>query len=148
MDFRLTDEQELIRSSAREFADRELAPHTRDWDRAPEIARSLVPKLADAGYLGSGWDEEYGGSGLDTLSYCLVVEELGKVDSSVRGIVSVNNGLVGKTIARFGTDEQKGEWLPRLASGDGLGCYALTEPGCGSDAAALATRAAQDGSDW
>jgi alkylation response protein AidB-like acyl-CoA dehydrogenase len=148
VDFQLTDEQELIRSSAREFATRELAPHTRDWDRAEEIDRSLVPKLADAGYLGAGWDEEYGGSGLDTLSYALVVEELGKVDSSVRGIVSVNVGLVGKTIARFGTDEQKRDWLPRLASGDALGCYALTEPGCGSDAAALTTRAEPDGDDW
>src|SRR5580765_9065217 len=148
VDFTLTDEQELIRSSAREFAARELAPHTRDWDRAEEIDRALVPKLADAGFLGAGWDEEFGGSGLDTLSYALVVEELGKVDSSVRGIVSVNVGLVGKTIARFGTPEQTQQWLPRLASGEGLGCYALTEPGCGSDAAALATRAERDGDDW
>jgi alkylation response protein AidB-like acyl-CoA dehydrogenase len=148
MDLRLTDEQELIRSSAREFAQRELAPHTRDWDRVEEIDRALIPKLGDAGYLGAGWDEEYGGSGLDTLSYALVVEELGKVDSSVRGIVSVNVGLVGKTIARFGSEEQKREWLPKLASGEALGCYALTEPGCGSDAAALVTRAERDGDDW
>src|SRR4051812_44235438 len=148
MDFRLTDEQELIRSSAREFADRELAPHTRDWDRAEEIDRSLVPKLADAGFLGAGWDEDYGGSGLDTLSYALVVEEIGKVDSSVRGIVSVNVGLAGKTIARFGTEEQKRKWLPPLATGEALGCYALTEPGCGSDAAALTTRAERDGDGW
>jgi alkylation response protein AidB-like acyl-CoA dehydrogenase len=148
MDFRLTDEQDLIRSSAREFAVRELAPHTRDWDRAEEIDRALVPKLADAGYLGAGWDEEYGGSGLDTLSYAIVVEEIGKVDSSVRGIVSVNVGLVGKTIVRFGTEEQKQVWLPKLASGDALGCYALTEPGCGSDAAALTTRAERDGNEW
>src|SRR5256714_445307 len=148
MDFELTSEQELIRASAREFAAREIVPHARDWDRAEEIDRALVPKLADAGYLGAGWEEEYGGSGLDVVSYALVVEELGKADSSARGIVSVNVGLVGKTIARFGTEEQKREWLPRLASGDALGCYALTEPGCGSDAAALATRAARDGSDW
>src|SRR6266550_4161649 len=148
MDLRLTSEQELIRSSAREFAEREIAPHARDWDRAEEIDRALVPKLADAGYLGAGWDEEYGGSALDVVSYALVVEELGKADSSVRGIVSVNVGLVGKTIARFGTAEQKGEWLPRLASGDALGCYALTEPGCGSDAAALVTRAERDGDGW
>src|SRR6478672_10372188 len=131
MDFDLTSEQELIRASAREFAAREIVPHARDWDRMEEIDRSLVPKLADAGYLGAGWDEEYGGSGLDTVSYAVVVEELGKVDSSVRGIVSVNVGLAGKTIARFGTEEQKREWLPKLASGEGLGCYALTEPGCG-----------------
>jgi len=144
----LTSEQELIRDAAREFAAREIEPHAREWDRAEQTDRSLVTKLAEVGFLGAGWGEEYGGSGLDTVSYCLVVEELGKVDSSVRGIVSVNNGLVGKTIARFGTEEQKQEWLPRLASGEGLGCYALTEPGCGSDAAALVTRAVQDGTDW
>src|ERR1043166_5433944 len=148
MELGLTQEQELIRASAREFAERELAPHTRDWDRAEELDRALVTKLADAGVLGAGWTEEYGGSGLDTVSYALVVEELGKVDSSVRGIVSVNVGLVGKTIARFGSEEQKRAWLPRLASGDALGCYALTEPGCGSDAAALVTRAERDGDDW
>ena len=107
-----------------------------------------MPKLAAAGYLGAGWDEDYGGSGLDVVSYALVVEELGKADSSVRGIVSVNVGLVGKTIARFGTEEQKREWLPKLASGEGLGSYALTEPGCGSDAAALVTRAERDGDSW
>ena len=148
MDFRPTAEQELIRSSAREFAEREIVPHARDWDRAEEIDRALVPKLAAAGYLGAGWEEAFGGSGLDTLSYALVVEELGKADSSVRGIVSVNVGLVGKTIARFATDEQKREWLPKLASGEALGCYALTEPGCGSDAAALVTRAERDGDGW
>src|SRR5256714_10488875 len=126
MDFRLTDEQELIRSSAREFAQRELAPHTRDWDRAEEIDGALVPKLAEAGYLGAGWDEDYGGSGLDTLSYALVVEELGKVDSSVRGIVSVNVGLVGKTIARLGTGGQKREWPPKLADRGALGGFAAT----------------------
>jgi alkylation response protein AidB-like acyl-CoA dehydrogenase len=144
----LTPEQELIRDAAREFAEREVLPHVRGWDRAEETDRTLVGKLADAGFLGAGWSEEYGGAGLDTVSYCLVVEELGKADSSVRGIVSVNNGLVGKTIARFGTEEQKTEWLPKLAAGAALGCYALTEPGCGSDAAALVTRATRDGSDW
>src|SRR5919204_2513250 len=148
MDFALTAEQELVRSAAREFAEREVAPHAREWDRAEEIDRALVSKLAAAGFLGAGWDDAYGGSGLDMLSYALVVEELGKADSSVRGIVSVNVGLVGKTIARFGSEEQKREWLPRLASGDALGCYALTEPGCGSDAAALATRAERNGERW
>ncbi|HEY8629177.1 MAG TPA: acyl-CoA dehydrogenase family protein, partial [Gaiellaceae bacterium] len=86
--------------------------------------------------------------GLDTVSYCLLMEELGRADSSVRGIVSVNLGLVGKTIAKWGTDEQKREWLPQLASGEALGCYALTEPGSGSDPASLVTRAERDGDDW
>jgi len=146
--FDLTPEQALIRTSAREFAQREIAPHARDWDRAEEIDRSIVPKLAAAGFLGAGWSEEYGGTALDTLSYALVVEELGKADSSVRGIVSVNVGLVGKTISRHGSEAQKREWLPQLASGEALGCYALTEPGCGSDAAALVTRASREGGDW
>ena len=148
MDFALTAEQELVREAAGEFAQREVSPHARDWDRAEELDRDLVPKLAAAGYLGAGWDEAYGGSALDLVSYALVVEELGKADSSVRGIVSVNVGLVGKTIARFGSDELKREWLPRLASGEALGCYALTEPGCGSDAAALVTRAERTGDGW
>jgi alkylation response protein AidB-like acyl-CoA dehydrogenase len=92
--------------------------------------------------------EEHGGLGLDTISYCLVMEELGRADSSVRGIVSVNVGLAGKTIARFGSEQQKREWLPKLASGEALGCYALTEPGSGSDPASLVTRARRDGDDW
>jgi butyryl-CoA dehydrogenase len=148
VDFALTPEQELVRNAAREFAQREVAPNVRDWDRAEELDRNLVPRLAAAGYLGAGWDEAYGGSGLDMVSYALVVEELGKADSSVRGVVSVNVGLVGKTIARFGSDELKREWLPRLASGEALGCYALTEPACGSDAAALATRAERNRDGW
>jgi butyryl-CoA dehydrogenase len=148
MDFSLTPEQELIRASAREFCEREIVPHSRDWDRAEELDRGLVSKLAETGYLGATIAPEYGGMGLDTVSYCLLMEELGRADSSVRGIVSVNLGLVGKTIAKWGTDEQKSDWLPQLASGDALGCYALTEPGSGSDPASLATRAERDGNDW
>jgi alkylation response protein AidB-like acyl-CoA dehydrogenase len=148
MDFSLTPEQELIRASAREFCEREIVPHSRDWDRAEALDRGLVAKLAAAGYLGATIAEEYGGMGLDTVSYCLLTEELGRADSSVRGIVSVNLGLVGKTIAKWGTEEQKRAWLPQLASGTALGCYALTEPGSGSDPAALVTRAERDGGDW
>ncbi len=148
MDFQLTPEQELIRASARELCERELVPHARAWDEAEELPRSLVGTLAEAGFLAAGLPEELGGGGLDSVSYCLLCEELGKADSSVRGIVSVSNGLFGKTVAKWGTDAQKQAHLPGLASGEALGCYALTEPGCGSDAAALATRAEQDGADW
>src|ERR1700692_3206242 len=148
MDFSLTSEQELIRASAREFCEREIVPHARDWDRAEELDCGLVAKLAAAGYLGATIAEEYGGMGLDTVAYCLLMEELGRADSSVRGIVSVNLGLVGKTIAKWGTERQKSEWLPQLASGRALGCYALTEPGSGSDPASLVTRARRDGGDW
>jgi alkylation response protein AidB-like acyl-CoA dehydrogenase len=140
MDLTLTPEQELIRSSAREFVDREVAPHAREWDRDETMDRGIVAKLAEVGFL-AGWE-------LDTVSYCLVMEELGRADSSVRGIVSVNVGLVGKTIAKWGTDEQRDEWLGRLGSGEALGCYALTEPGSGSDPASLETRAERDGGDW
>jgi alkylation response protein AidB-like acyl-CoA dehydrogenase len=139
VDFALTPEQELVRASVREFCDREIAPFARDWDRAEETDRGIVAKLAEAGYLGA-WE-------LDTVSYCLVMEELGRADSSVRGLVSVNVGLVGKTIRKWGSDAQKDEWLTRLAAGE-LGCYALTEPGSGSDPSSLATRAARDGDDW
>lgn len=146
--FELSPDQVQLRAAAREFAAREIAPHVREWDRAEELDPALVQQLAQVGFLGATWSEEYGGSGLDTVSYTLVVEELGKADSSVRGIVSVNVGLVGKTIDRFGSETQKREWLPRMANGEALGCFALTEPGCGSDAAALVTRAERDGNDW
>jgi alkylation response protein AidB-like acyl-CoA dehydrogenase len=148
IDFTLSDEQQLVRDTAREFADREIAPHARDWDRAEEMDRSIVGKLAELGLLGASLPEEHGGSGMDTISYCLVVEEIGRADSSVRGIVSVTNGLVGKTVARWGTDEQRAALLPGLASGEGLGCYALTEPGAGSDPGSLETRAERDGDEW
>ena len=148
MDFTLSPEQELIRETAREFCDREIVPYAREWDRTETMDRGIVPKLAEIGFLGCALPEEYGGMGLDTVSYCLVMEELGKADSSVRGIVSVNNGLAGKTIAKWGTDEQKQEWLPQLADGRALGCYGLTEPGSGSDPASLVTRAERDGGDW
>ena len=148
MDFALDAEQELVRATAREFCDRELVPHSRDWDEAEELPRELIGSLAEAGFLAASIPEEHGGGGLDTISYTLLCEELGRADSSVRGIVSVANGLYGKTVAKWGTDEQRAECLPRLASGEALGCYALTEPGCGSDAAALTTRAERDGGDW
>lgn len=148
MDLALTSEQELIRESARELCRAELVPNAQAWDHAEELPRSLVATLAEAGFLAAALPEELWGGGLDSVSYCLLCEELGKADSSVRGIVSVSNGLYGKTIAKWGSDAQRAEHLPGLASGEALGCYALTEPGCGSDAAALATRADRDGDDW
>src|SRR5919204_3962704 len=148
MHFALTSEQELIRSSAREFCDREIVPHARDWDRAEEMDRSIVARLAGVGWLGAPLPVEYGGQGLDTISYALIGEELGRADSSVRGIVSVSVGLVGKTLVRWGTEEQKREWLPRLCSGEALGCYALTEPDAGSDPASMRTRAKRTDSAW
>jgi alkylation response protein AidB-like acyl-CoA dehydrogenase len=148
VDFDLTEEQQLIRETARAFCDREIVPHAREWDRTERMDLGIVPKLAEIGFLGCALPEEHGGMGLDTVSYCVVMEELGRADSSVRGIVSVNNGLAGKTIATWGTEEQKAEWLPKLCTGEALGCYGLTEPGSGSDPASLSTRARRDGDSW
>ncbi|MFF6792657.1 acyl-CoA dehydrogenase family protein [Streptomyces filamentosus] len=148
MDLALSEEQQDVRRLAEDFVAREVAPHVVAWDRAEEVDRGIVKKLGAVGFLGLTIPEEYGGSGGDHLSYCLVTEELGRGDSSVRGIVSVSLGLVAKTLASWGTEEQKRAWLPRLASGDALGCFGLTEPGTGSDAGALTTRAVRDGDDY
>ncbi|MEU5217998.1 acyl-CoA dehydrogenase family protein [Streptomyces sp. NPDC020807] len=145
MNLELSEEQEAVRRLAEEFVAREVTPHSTAWDRAEEVDRSIVKKLGAVGFLGLTVPEEYGGSGGDHLAYCLVTEELGRGDSSVRGIVSVSLGLVAKTLASWGTEEQKREWLPRLTSGDALGCFGLTEPGTGSDAGNLTTRAVRDG---
>lgn len=135
-DFGLTETQRDFRSLAAEFVDNEIVPHVRDWDRAERVDPGIVKRLGELGILGLMLPEEYGGVEADMLSYTLVTEELGRGDSSVRGIVSVSLGLVSKTIATHGTDEQKAEWLPRLAAGEALGCFALTEPGTGSDSQA------------
>src|SRR5207249_9187061 len=104
MDLSLTPEQEMVRKTAREFADREIAPFARDWDRAEQMDRAIVGKLAELGFLGAPIPEEYGGGGLDNVSYCLIVEEIGRADSSVRGVISVDTGLVGQTLAKWSTD--------------------------------------------
>ncbi|MFB7582924.1 acyl-CoA dehydrogenase family protein [Streptomyces hydrogenans] len=148
MDLALSEEQRDVRRLAEDFVAREVAPHVVAWDRAEEVDRGIVKKLGAVGFLGLTIPEEYGGSGGDHLAYCLVTEELGRGDSSVRGIVSVSLGLVAKTIASWGTEEQKRAWLPRLASGEALGCFGLTEPGTGSDAGNLSTRAVRDGDDY
>ncbi|MEW5625355.1 acyl-CoA dehydrogenase family protein [Streptomyces hydrogenans] len=148
MDLALSEEQRDVRRLAEDFVAREVAPHVVAWDRAEEVDRGIVKKLGAVGFLGLTIPEEYGGSGGDHLAYCLVTEELGRGDSSVRGIVSVSLGLVAKTIASWGTEEQKRAWLPRLTSGDALGCFGLTEPGTGSDAGNLSTRAVRDGDDY
>lgn len=148
MNLELTEEQTAVRRLAADFVAREIGPHVVDWDRAESVDRGIVKKLGAVGFLGLTVDEEYGGSGGDHLAYCLVTEELGRGDSSVRGIVSVSLGLVAKTVAAYGTEEQKRAWLPRLTSGDAVGCFGLTEPGTGSDAGSLATRAVPDGGDY
>lgn len=141
----LSEEQAAVRQLARDFVEREIAPHVVAWDRGEEVDRAIVKKLGEVGFLGLTVDEEYGGCGGDHLAYCLVTEELGRGDSSVRGIVSVSLGLVAKTIAAWGDEEHKRRWLPGLTSGEYVGCFGLTEPGTGSDAGNLTTRAVRDG---
>ncbi|MFJ6722176.1 acyl-CoA dehydrogenase family protein [Streptomyces sp. NPDC091259] len=148
MNLELSEEQTAVRGLAREFTEREIAPYAADWDRAESVDRSIVRKLGDLGFLGLTVPEQYGGSGGDHLAYALVTEELGRGDSAVRGIVSVSLGLVAKTIAAWGTEEQKQAWLPRLCSGEALGCFGLTEPDTGSDAGNLTTRATREGDEY
>ncbi|WP_096906055.1 MULTISPECIES: acyl-CoA dehydrogenase family protein [unclassified Dietzia] len=148
MDFSLDQDQRDFQKLARDFLDAEVVPHRAAWDRAEQVDRDLIPKLADLGFFGLTIPEEYGGAGGDYITYCLGMEELGRADSAVRGIVSVSMGLVGKSILSHGTEEQKHEWLPRIASGEVLGCFGLTEPGNGSDPGTLRTRAVRDGGDY
>ncbi|MGY5080438.1 acyl-CoA dehydrogenase family protein [Streptomyces nigrescens] len=148
MNLELSAEQTAARQLAKDFTDREITPYATAWDRAEQVDRGIVKKLGDLGFLGLTVPEEYGGSGGDHLSYVLVTEELGRGDSSVRGIVSVSLGLVAKAVAAWGDEEQKRAWLPRLTSGEAVGCFGLTEPGTGSDAANLTTRAVRDGDSY
>jgi alkylation response protein AidB-like acyl-CoA dehydrogenase len=148
MNLELSAEHAALRRLAADFVAREVTPHAAAWDRSEEVDPAIVGKLGELGFLGLTIDEADGGSGGDHLSYCLVLEELGRGDSAVRGMVSVSLGLAAKSIAAYGTPQQRAEWLPRLCSGAALGCFALTEPGSGSDAAALTTRAVRDGGDW
>ncbi|HLV57457.1 MAG TPA: acyl-CoA dehydrogenase family protein [Natronosporangium sp.] len=148
MDLRLSDEQAAVRALAAEFVDREIVPHAAAWDRAEQVDLAVVRRLGELGLLGLTIPESDGGSGGDHLTYCLVTEELGRGDSSVRGIVSVSIGLVARSIAAYGTPEQRARWLPRLCTGEVLGCFALTEPDAGSDAASLACRAEHKDGRW
>jgi alkylation response protein AidB-like acyl-CoA dehydrogenase len=148
IDFELSNEQRLIRDTAREFADREILSRARDMDRAGELDLGLVRSLGEMGYLGAIVSERYGGRGLDHRTYALIVEEVGRGDSSARTVVSVQTSLVCSSIERWGTEAQKHEWLPRLCAGEALGCFGLTEPDTGSDAAALRTRAERVTGGW
>jgi butyryl-CoA dehydrogenase len=148
VDLDLTDEQRLIAETAREFADNEIVPRARENDRAARFDIELARRLGDMGYLGSTVDEEYGGQALDYVSYGLIVEQVGRGDSSARTVVSVQTSLVCGSIARWGTDEQKRRWLPRLCAGEAFGCFGLTEPDAGSDPSSLRTRAEKVDGGW
>jgi butyryl-CoA dehydrogenase len=148
MDFDLTDEQELIRSTAREFTDKEIVERAKQNARNHHFDLDLVQKIADQGYLGAIVPREYGGAGLGYLDYGLVVEEIGRGCSSVRTVISVQTSLVCSAILKWGTEEQKLHYLPKLCSGEWLGCFGLTEPDTGSDAAKQKTRAKKTDSGW
>src|SRR5437764_8383834 len=148
IEFDLTDEQKLIRETARDFTDREIVPVARENDRNERFDLDMVRKLGEMGYLGPIVDEEYGGRGLDYRTYGLIVEEIGRGDSSARTVVSVQTSLVCSSLQRWGTEAQKHHWLPKLCAGEILGCFGLTEPGTGSDAANLSTRAEKVDGGW
>jgi butyryl-CoA dehydrogenase len=148
IDFELTDEQRLVRDTARDFADNEIAPRARDNDRSGRFDTELVAKLAEIGFIGPILPEEYGGRGIDYRTYGLIVEEIGRADSSARTVVSVNTSLVGSAIAKWGTEEQKQRFIPGICSGEAMGCFGLTEPDTGSDAANLSTRAEKIDGGW
>jgi butyryl-CoA dehydrogenase len=148
MDFELSDEQRLIRETARAFTEHEIVDRARENDRNEHFDLELVAKIAEQGYLGAIVPREYGGAGLDYLTYGLVVEEIGRGDSAMRTVISVQTSLVCSAIVRWGTEEQKQRYLPKLCSGEWLACFGLTEPDTGSDAANQKTRARRTDSGW
>ncbi len=143
----MTEELDALRATLRDFCDREVRPSARDRDRDESYPDELLPKMVDIGILGAAIPQEYGGMGLDAHGYQVVVEEMGAADSSLRSMVSVNLGLVGMSIMRWGTDEQKQRWLPELAAGR-LGAFGLTEPDAGSKPSQMTSRAVRDGDGW
>ncbi|HTZ04159.1 MAG TPA: acyl-CoA dehydrogenase family protein [Gaiellaceae bacterium] len=148
MDYDLTEEQELVRATVREFAETRVAPVAEELDREARFPYELVAELAELGLMGMPFPEEVGGAGADTVSYAIAIEELTRVDSSVAITVAAHTSLGTMPIYLYGTEEQKQEWLPRLASGRELAAFGLTEPGAGSDSAATRTRAELRDGSW
>jgi len=148
MRFELSEEQALLRRSVREFAETEIRPHVMEWDNAQHFPHELVPKLAELGLMGIQFPEAYGGSAMSAVDYCICIEELARVDPSVSLSVAAHNGLGAAHLAMFGNEEQKHRFLAPLARGERLAAWGLTEPGSGSDAAAMRTTAVRDGDGW
>ncbi|HLE54859.1 MAG TPA: acyl-CoA dehydrogenase family protein [Thermoplasmata archaeon] len=148
MDFQLTEAQKLVRETSRDFVDRELIPHVREWEDKGEIPRSFYAKMAELGFLGAPVPERYGGAGMDYVSFMLLVEEISRGSSSVRTTVSVQTSLSETSLLWFGSEEQKQAWLVPLSKGERLGAWALTEPEAGSDAANLSTTARLEGDEY
>jgi alkylation response protein AidB-like acyl-CoA dehydrogenase len=148
MDFRPSDDQEILRRTVREFAESEMRPHVMEWDEAQHFPMDLLPRLAGLGLLGVQFPEEYGGAGMSAVDYCICIEELARVCPAIALSVAAHNGLCCGHIALAGTDAQKQQFLPRLISGEVLGAWGLTEAGAGSDAASMRTTATRRGDCW
>jgi alkylation response protein AidB-like acyl-CoA dehydrogenase len=148
MDFSLSEEQLALRKSVRAFAESEIAPHVLAWDEDNIFPAEVVKKCGQLGYLGAIFPEEYGGAGLGYIDYAIIVEELARVDPSVALIVAAHNSLCANHIFVAGSEEQKRKYLPKLASGEWLGCWSLTEPEAGSDAGGTRSQAVRDGDGW
>lgn len=144
----LSDDHREVQALAREFAAGEIAPRAAEWNATHHVPMDLLRRLGELGLLTPSVPEQYGGPGLDATSLCLVVEELARADAGTAVAVAVQNGLVAAPLLRAGTEAQKQEWLPHLATGQVFGCYALTEPDAGSDTAALRTRAVAADDGW
>jgi butyryl-CoA dehydrogenase len=148
MNFDLTEEQKLLKQTIRDFAETQIAPGAAERDEAARFPTELIPQMAELGLFGIMIPQEYGGAGLDTVSAAIIVEEIARVDAAVALIVASHNSLCAAHILNFGSEIQKQKYLPSLARGEKLGAWALTEPGSGSDAAALKTRATLEGEHW
>ena len=148
MDFSLSEEQQLLKKTVREFAESELRPHAREWDERQEFPREVFTKLGELGLMGVVWPQEYGGAGMSTLDYALVMEELSRADAGVALSVAAHNSLCSGHIFLAGTEEQKKQYLVPLARGEKLGCWGLTENSAGSDAGGTKTMATRAGDCW
>jgi alkylation response protein AidB-like acyl-CoA dehydrogenase len=148
IDFRLTDENRLVQQTVREFAEREIAPNIREWDEKGEVHREIFARMAELGLLGAPIHEQWGGSGMDYLSFAIICEELERADTAFRVVQSVHVGLNSLTLMQWATDEQKVRWLVPQARGEKLATFGLTEPGVGTDAANLASTARKDGDSY
>jgi len=148
VDFEYTPDQLQLRREVREFAAREIAPHVMEWDEAQQFPAPVIKKLGELGYMGAIFPEELGGAGMGYVEYSIIIEELARVDGSVAIILAAHTSLCTNHIYKAGTEEQKRHYIPRLASGEWLGCWSLTEPEAGSDAAGTRSTAVREGADW
>jgi len=148
LDFSLSEEQQLLKKTVREFAEAEIGPHAREWDEKQEFPREVFKKLGELGLMGVVWPAQYGGSGMSTLDYAIVMEELARVDAGVALSVAAHNSLSSGHIFLAGSEEQKKKYLTPLARGEKVGCWGLTENSAGSDAGGTKTTAVRDGAQW